>query len=180
MPEIYRPIQIIPPGFLGFFNLKNEGKNPSEIPSLLTPTVELQKWYLNSSAQKMSATNATRNLTNDLDGFAIPTANVITVPDGEWWYVHNLIGWAILPAAANEAVQFAMGWVEPNNFLDFEVPQPPSPLLTSSAAVTRRYFSVASDFWAPPGAVFFWFLTTAETATNIPAFLNGRITPLPV
>ena len=178
--EMYRPIQIIPPGFLGFFNLKNEGKNPDELPSLLTPTIELRKWYLNATAQKMSATDATRSFANNLDGFAIPSANVITVPDGEWWYVHNLLGYAVLPAAANEAVQFGMCWVEPNNFLDYEVFPPSSPLLTSSATVTRRFFSIAADFWAPPGSVFGWYVNTAETATSISAALNGRITPLPI
>lgn len=174
------PLQITPPGFLGFLNLKNEGKNPREIPEDLTPTIELRNWYLNATAQAMSATNATVSLLNNQDGFALPSAGNIVVPSGEWWYVHSMLVWAVLPAAVTEFLAMSPAWVEPNNFIDFEVLSPPAPLLQGVAGATRRYFNTARDFWVPPGSALCWHVLTAETATSIPAFLNGRITVLPI
>jgi len=178
--DIYKPIQLIPPGLLGFFDLKSEGKAPSEIPSLLQPILEMRKWYFVQTAQRMADVDATRDLTDDLDGFVIPTSDPIIVPSGEWWYVHNLLGKATMPAVANEVIQFAMAWIEPENFLDYEVFEPSTSVPSSSATATRQYFAVAHDFWAPPGAMFCWYVGACETATVIPAALNGRYSRLPI
>jgi len=173
------PLNVIPPGFLGFLQLKNFGKNPSEVPEVIAPTFDLLKWYLQAEARPMAGTDATRALTNDLDGFVALTTATITVPDGEWWYVHSVYLYANLPAAATEVFAASPAWFNVNTFQG-EVLCPPGALITGVAAATRRYFTVAKDFFVPAGSQFGAYVVTCETATSINVGLNGRITVLPI
>lgn len=173
------PLNIIPPGFLGFLQLKNFGKNPSEVPEVIAPTFDMLSWYMQGEAVPMAGTDATRACTSDLDGFVALTSNTITVPDGEWWFVHNVYLYASLPAATTEFFSGSPCWFNANTFQG-EVLCPPGQLIQGVAALTRRYFTAARDFFVPPGSQFGAYVLTCETATSITVGLNGRITRLPI
>jgi len=85
---VYGPIQIVPPGLLGALNLKNVGRNPSELNSMIQPTLDLQEWLL---VQNQESLFASRPMVNgDISTFFPMTAgDSMTIPDNEYWYVWN-------------------------------------------------------------------------------------------
>lgn len=90
--EVYRPIQAIPQGLLGFLQLKNAGKNPQELNSLLQSSLDLGEWMLQTAPEIEAGTNG-----------AIAAAGFTayqTVPDGEWWFLHDVNATLGLAAAA--------------------------------------------------------------------------------
>lgn len=96
MPEITKPpIQVIPPGLLGFLQIKNGGLNPREFPEVLQPVMELMHWYLYANAEVVTGTDAAIA--------AASLTNYLTVPDDEWWVVHDAQA-AMTMAAASTAV----------------------------------------------------------------------------
>lgn len=174
------PLNVIPPGFLGFLQLKNFGKNPAEVPELISPVFDMLRWYFAGEARPMATTDASRAVTTDLDGFIALTTATITVPDGEWWYVHSVYLYANLPAAVTEFFAGAPAWFNANTFQGEVMASQPISIMQGVAGSTRRYFSVARDFFVPPGSQFGAYISTCETATSINVGLNGRITVLPI
>lgn len=75
------PIQQIPQGLLGFLQLKNRGQNPSELPDVLSPGFELSNWYLETGAEIV--------VQDAPVAVAVGTINLITVPNDQWWLVHD-------------------------------------------------------------------------------------------
>jgi len=82
------PIQLIPPGLLGFFNLKNSGKNPRTLDDNINPSLELLPWYLCSQQEGLVGTLSIVD-TNIGEFQAMTALDTLTVPDQEWWYVHS-------------------------------------------------------------------------------------------
>lgn len=80
--EEYRPIQTIPQGLLHFLQLKNHGKNPAELSSLLQPGLELRDWLFQTQpTESVSGTAAAIGAT----GYVA----YITIPQNEWWVLHE-------------------------------------------------------------------------------------------
>ena len=90
--ENYRPIQLIPRGLLGFLQLKNLGKNPSDFPSVLQPTLELFDWLTQSEQLSTVGTDAAIA--------AVGTNTYLSVPSGEAWWLHDVQASINLAAAA--------------------------------------------------------------------------------
>lgn len=81
--ETYQPIQSIPQGLLHFLQLKNAGRNPSEINSLLQTTMDLRDWlWQTSPTEALAGTAAAIGAT----GFAGP---YLTIPQNEWWVLYE-------------------------------------------------------------------------------------------
>jgi len=77
-----RPIQSIPPGLLSLFQLKNEGKNPSEFVETVQPTIDLLRWYLEPQAENLSSGTQQVNTAG-----VFTTFTPLAVPVGEFWIV---------------------------------------------------------------------------------------------
>lgn len=90
--EVYAPIQQLPGGLLGFLQLKNAGRNPTEVNSLLQMTMDLRDWYLQTNMESVVGTDAAIA--------AVGSAFYLTVPDGEFWCVHDCVLSINLAAAA--------------------------------------------------------------------------------
>lgn len=174
------PINLIPPGVLGFLQLKNFGKNPTEFPEVLAPTFDLLKWYLSGESRQMAATDTSLAMATNVGGFQRLTTAPIIVPATEWWYVHSVFLRAQLPAAVTEFFSGAPCWFNPNTFNPNELLCEPGAIIQGVAATDRTYFTVARDFWVPPGSEFGAFVLTCQSATTIFVSLNGRITVLPI
>lgn len=97
------PIQTNPVGLLGFFQLKNMGKNPSEFMESLQPALEMRDWYLQTNSEIRSGVDAAIA--------AAGTARYLEVPAGKMWAVHDVAISANLAAAATIRLQptYAMG-----------------------------------------------------------------------
>lgn len=90
--ENYRPITTIARGLLGFLELKNQGKNPSDFNSLLQATFDIRDWMLQ--------TNVLSTVGTDAAIAAVGTNTYLTVPAGELWCVHDVQANIVLQAAA--------------------------------------------------------------------------------
>lgn len=96
------PIQVIPPGLLGFLQLKNAGTNPREFPEVLQPVMELREWYLQAFARNHTVIDSV-TVGAASDGFAIfPT--LITGDSVAWWVQHFSIR-AELSAGSNAKIK---------------------------------------------------------------------------
>lgn len=80
-PPVLPPPQIqrIPQGLLGFFGIKNGGQPPNKLSSELVVTLPALEWYLLDDGEILSGSNA----------LALGYTAFISVPDGEYWYVHH-------------------------------------------------------------------------------------------
>jgi len=146
----YGPLQLIPPGLLGFLQLKNAGKSPSELSSLLQSTMELRDWFFQSTFEQVIQT---ATITNGSVGFNLYTTPII-VPSGEYWWVHSYavhVGGLI----ATDTVSFAPGFrlVQGGANAQYSVGVP-QPLITGTAA-TRQGAAYVNDGWfVAPGTEF--------------------------
>lgn len=76
------PIQKIPGGLLDFLQLKNAGRNPADLPEVLQPVLEMQQWYWQTYAEITGGTDAAI--------VAVGLVDKVTVPDNEFWAVHEV------------------------------------------------------------------------------------------
>lgn len=86
------PIQTYPQGLLGFLQIKNNGKYPALLPDSLQPVIEQLRWMLETNAESTVGTDAAIA--------AAGTAMYLTVPEGEFWCVHDCVANVVLAAAA--------------------------------------------------------------------------------
>ena len=98
--ETYRPIQTIAQGLLGFLQLKNAGQNPSELSSLLSPTMDLRDWLWQTAPTEVVAGVAAAI---GASGFT----SYITIPQSEWWVVYEV------QATINQTLATDWGWFAP-------------------------------------------------------------------
>lgn len=99
-----KPIQIIPEGLLGMFQIKNAGKNPQELFETIQPSLEMLDWYMSSYAELQKGIQFAPSAT----GVAFFG---IEVPPTEFWFVHS-IGIRIALDAA-EDIEARIGFVPP-------------------------------------------------------------------
>lgn len=154
------PLQVIPPGLLGFFNLKSLGQNPSMLDDLVSPTIELREWYMqaqmidyvNATGLTMTKTRTTISpvgfLTWDLVGGVVPGL----VPDNEWWWVENYTIYAQVPAVAGEGCTWSCAYISPSGGAIQVYQTGLERGHSATAAQATRPSCFARQFWVPPGA----------------------------
>lgn len=97
-----RPIQTIAGGLLGFFQLKNNGLNPVEMPEVLQPVLELREWYWETNHEF-----ANNVVTDPTAGGTTQLSMGITVPPGENW---ALLDYSVACSlGANQVIKAALG-----------------------------------------------------------------------
>lgn len=99
MPELYRPVQGVPEGFLSALGIKNNGQNPEYLSDTVLPQVDLREWYLMRDHQWLvSNTLAALAAGGEqplpwIGGFTDFIDNLdMAVPEGEIWYVWAVYG----------------------------------------------------------------------------------------
>jgi len=176
------PIQAIPAGLLGFFNLKNVGRNPAVMPDTVQPTLELRDWYFESLAVfDLEPHSITFNPALGVTGFnpyTLATVNM-SVPENEFWWVEQLSLRAIL-GAATDKLSFAPAYrARPLGTQDIVLGQPSEYFVGDGtggayAAVT------ASGFFLPAGAQLGIWIQKIASAGTITVDSTLRYTPLPI
>lgn len=79
------PVQIFPPGLLGFLQLKNSGANPSDLTATLQTVIEARDWLFQArmlDALNLFGGNASVNAALGVNFFA-----PYVVPQNAWLYV---------------------------------------------------------------------------------------------
>lgn len=158
------PVQVIPPGLLGFLQIKNLGKNPQSLGGQILPTMDLLEWYFQSNMEQLRST-----LTIG-DGVVGPvpwttgsgaTVNLTTSQD-EFWWVESLMFRCTTFIVAGEQIQWQAGYRTPalnNNFVICGDRQD----TVGAAAPSIEAYCYAKRFFMPPGSEIVSFLSHFNT-----------------
>lgn len=169
-----RPISVIPQGLLGALGLKVMGQNPPDLAEVIQPTIETLPLYLNSLARTV---NRSRNGLGSSAQTSWQMTNRLIVPDGETWFVHNLVMQGINNAvAASVFTNLSAGFLWRTSYARVTEER----LTFAGAAGVITSCSVAGEgFWAPPGAEFIAYTgQTVDAAAALDLNLSLRYTPV--
>lgn len=185
--SLYGPIQVVPPGLLGFLQLKSAGKNPAWLSSDISPVFDLLKFYLAPNAENV--VGVTGNIATGSTGFIQPTNQAaFIVPAEEWWYVHTFsMRTSVAFAAAGDAAYFKPAVV--SDIFSAVGTARPLPCNTMDAMMGKQLGTLAGgivsnaaycDFLAGPGTAFGALLEIVVLAAgNINLEMTIRLTRLP-
>lgn len=181
--ENSRPIQVYPPGLLGFLQLKNIGRNPEELPNVLQPTLDLFDWIMKARAEDIVPSRVASApgiaLANGQIGLQRFSPNVPVTRSNEWWWVENYtVGTGTL--GATDTSGFALGFLTPTvGASNLYVVGTPSPIVTGTAN-GRALTAFAGGFFLPPSSELVLRVMANDTATTISYSAFVRFTPLPI
>lgn len=171
--RISGPLQVIPRGFLGFFQLKNGGVNPTEMPDSLQCVLEMRDWYFNANAETFDVGSVA--VAGGTTGNVAWTSPVI-VPNDEFWWVteYNARTAALLAADTSE---FCMCYVAPVGAAQgiYQL----GGMSTVKTGPNARAYAFARGFWLPPGAELQLLIASNASAGNITYAGSLRAVRLP-
>jgi hypothetical protein len=104
------PVQVIPPGLMGYFNLKNHGQNPDVLQGFYQPVLESRDWLLAANLEQVQGYRELGTGTF-VNFFSPPQPNgqPIVVPPNEFWFVWDIIFHVVL-GAGDVVASMAVGW----------------------------------------------------------------------
>lgn len=160
------PIQTLPRGLLGFMQLKNSGRYPSEVSSTLGLSLELFDWYMEANAENLPLAS-TAAIGPGAVGFVPWTVNPIVVPDNEMWFVTAYSG-GVVGLIATDSIAFILGYTNPVGGapLGLVIGGERQGAITG-AANTRQGRAFWNGFFAPPGCTFGISLQQIDTAATL-------------
>jgi len=85
-----------PQGYLELLAAKANGTTPADVIDVVQPVLELTDFYAAGASQLAIGSTAAISAT----GFWGGVTNALTVPQGEWWRVHNVTAFSTALAAA--------------------------------------------------------------------------------
>jgi hypothetical protein len=165
------PIQLIPPGLLGLLQLKNIGKNPSQLLDEVRPIMDILPMWYEAVAEELSGFSRTPVTGNN--GFASWTVPQI-VPQGEiWWVMQYTV--VTSEMGVGDSGQFGVGWQLPSVNHTYAVGD-----ISAINSGVGRCIAHGEQFFLPPGGELLWFTNDVVNATAFT--LNGfaRIARLPI
>lgn len=172
------PIQVAPPGFLGFLQLKNMGQNPSILPDTYQATIECRDWLFRGNQLYKTGTNTVATAGS---GFLAMASGALAqpVPDGEWWYVHELNAECdALPAGDKLSIRAAYQ-DQVNSGLATTTIVGDVGRIDQVTTVITTPCSVARDFFVPPTTRLGLWVEWAQIAAGTPQIsARVRYTPL--
>lgn len=164
------PLQTLPQGMLGFFQLKNAGKNPTDMPEVLQPVLELRDWYFQTNNQIMAGT--------DTAIAAAGTFAYLTVPAGRMWAVHDVAITGTVAVASTVFLQPTYFSGGPGSPLAFHFPLTSEPFrwdeALQGATLVLRSERVGLLLLPPGGGlgIRVLSLSAAMTANNVVARIS--------
>lgn len=186
------PLQIFPPGLLGFFQIKNDGRNPNVLQDALQPSLDLTEWYLWSQFERHTGTGAlsTGQLGARIIESAAVTAGVgLKSPADEWWYVH---GFTIMCNHTTAVTAADIVYIEPMMNIGgvgggaahiWILPHVTfsSVAQTTGAADFAYAVGTSKPFFMPPSSELMMWVVQADTTASGPLVTRGdaTITRLP-
>lgn len=171
------PIQIIPPGLMGFLQLKNAGRNPTDLVESISPTFDMLRWYMEArfTSQTLPGTVTTVQ-SGTFQTSIVPTV----VPAEEQWYVIDACirgGLIVAGDQLDVSVAYRVGNTAPltnHIFTKGERKQ------ADGAAAGVSVYASASDFFLPPGAVLGGYFGIVTVASTTGFDVNVRYVALPL
>lgn len=177
MAESRGPIQLIPPGLLGLLQLKADGRTVPYLEDTCSPILSMEDWWLRAAAVDWTLSTTDTEGASTPNGFLAFATNGVTVPVGEWWFVHEYCVTFFLNAA--EVVtgpRLAWSSIGSGASARFTVlPDGLESLANLTGAVARS--AAAFRFWVPPGSRIGYFAGTITNGLNQVRLNQLRYTP---
>lgn len=130
-------INTLPSGLLGFLGLKNGGQYPRALGELLQPTWDLAAIYLSANSSFDNTTLAIA---------AIGATAIVTVPEGEAWFIiQQDAGSATL--AAGQSIALGLQFTDPAGLVTMSV----SDASVVATVGQRASISLPRPYYAGPG-----------------------------
>jgi len=170
------PIQVLPPGLLGFLQLKNSGQNPTNLPDTLQGVLELREWMLMARVEEWENTIGHGvALPNATVGFSAFSPNTIQVPNREWWWVERYTVFSGT-LGAGELTEFApaIATITTGTLIVHALSK-----TAAGGGPDVALVQVAERFFAPPGSILGLWSINVTTAASILFTGNARVTRLP-
>jgi len=166
------PIQTIPQGLLGLLQLKQTGRNPSELTDTVQSIVDLMPLWLKRNSSDITSQSITR-ATNGT-GFVSYTTPII-VPPGFTWFVENYTLSCVISAA--DSGSFVPALKSPNG-LSYSLTE--SAYIDVVTAQNRVGLIAAKNFWVGPGEELLVGVVRALAATTITitGSVKGIVVPI--
>jgi hypothetical protein len=172
------PVQLSPPGLLGLLQLKAEGRSVPNLGDTCVPSLEMAGWWLRAAATLYTGSSSDTLVPAAYRVFSGFTSGPLTVPSGEWWYVHDLnYEWQTAPTGTATGMRMAWSAV-PTGSTYYKAFPADGPLLTMGGNECR--VSTAQDFWLPPGARIGYWVDVVAVANFSVAVRQLRYTPCKV
>jgi hypothetical protein len=146
----------VAPGLLSALQLKQRGFNPDSLSATVQPIIDLSHWYANDTSESQVA-SASMTRSTEIAGIIPLTFTPVTVPDNEIWWV-RFAGARLLTGGTTTDVQIRSMGVSVGSRAGATIANGPSiETVSFAAAIASKTFVSPSltNFWAPPGAVFF-------------------------
>jgi hypothetical protein len=175
------PIQIIPRGLLGFFNLKSQGANPTQLVESVQPIIDLYPQYLEAQAIIWPLVSGV-NLASGNNGGGVWSPNAIVVPNDQIWWIQSYgIFTGQLPATDDCVYSPAMR-ITTVGTIQWELcPKRNEPYQPSLVApVNKSRLVTANGFFAPPGSELGFWVQSCVTATTVALTAEVRYCPMRV
>ena len=169
----FGPIQVIPPGLLGFFELKTSGRNPDQLLSGYQPALEMFDWLMEASAidwNKVFGAGGVAGRTvaaGNLGYNAYTSPSGIVVPATEAWWVisYTIVSSVVTLGTSSMQIVPAFSRQSPAvAFRDLYAVGAPSAVVVGGG-VGRVCSAQATGFFVPPGSDLGFILLQNETAT---------------
>lgn len=103
------PVQIFPAGLLGLLQLKTLGRNPTDMVENYQPTWDVLEWLLASQSIEHATIGS---IAITATGFQAFSPNNLQVPEGEWWWIHDL-SVSVAAVVGGDAADVAVLWSNP-------------------------------------------------------------------
>lgn len=174
------PIQIIPPGLLGFLQLKSQGKNPSLLADTYLPCIEMRDWMFQAERESVTDTLTLGAGANAPGTYAAYAGVAAIVPNGEFWWVHSAS--IIFDITAAESIAARPAWFYDTGGSNFGIQLIADTVTWREVVGTARRLAFSlNNFFAPPNSRLGLLIEAATGAgyTNN-ATVRNLITRLPI
>ena len=161
------PINIQPPGLLSLLGIKTGGRNPINLETMVSPSIDLLHWYLmaNSIELRLDATALVAQAASGGIGItATSPVNLsdgtnLTVPQNEWWYVEVFSVRGDLSGTVGNSADAQPGYIPPSTDVFVMLPTSDGGVHTVAAAITTSWSRACNEpVWIPPGSVIAFYL----------------------
>lgn len=172
------PIQRTAIGLASLLRLQMRGAMPSLLSEEVRPVLDLEGWYMRSQMRQW-ASLPTRSIGSFSNTFIswIAAADVIQVPNDQWWYISHCTIKVLCPAG-DRLLGAAVAFEAPPSVPTGRVcvvgrPQSVETVGLGAIGVALE----AHDFWMPPGSFLGWY--TGYNA-NLTEFTLGDLRYVPL
>lgn len=168
------PIQLSPPGLLGLLQLKADGRSVPLLDDTCQPSLEMAPWWLRAAAQLWPSGSTIAIGAGASRVFTPFTVNPFTVPDGQWYYIHDYT-LAIGTSPTDTVTRATLSWASQISGSAYFAMFPDAPPFDLAASQERLV--TARDFWLPPGARLGLWVDTVTGAAFSASVRQIRYTP---